>query len=71
MQLAWLILVVAAIGLTVADEPVFGLKLVDSDIVTSNNALCLSGTPAGYYFRPGSAINATKFKIHFEGGGCE
>jgi hypothetical protein len=52
-------------------EPEFLLKIVDSDIVADLNALCLSGTPPGYYFRPGSAANASKFKIHFEGGGCE
>ena len=32
-------------------------------------ALCLDGTPAGYYWRPGSGDGATKWYIHHEGGG--
>jgi hypothetical protein len=34
------------------------------------NAVCLDGSPAGYYFRPAStAAASTKWKFHFCGGG--
>ena len=32
-------------------------------------AVCLDGTPAGYYFRPGFGTGSRKFYIHHEGGG--
>ena len=32
-------------------------------------AVCLDGTPPGYYFRPSQGCGATKWVIHLEGGG--
>lgn len=43
------------------------LKLLDN--TASNGALCLDGTPGGYYFAPGSGSGANKWIIFFQGGG--
>jgi hypothetical protein len=42
----------------------FSLKLLDE----STGALCLDGTPGGFYLRP-SPTNSPNWLIHFEGGG--
>jgi hypothetical protein len=38
----------------------------------SDGAVCLDGTPAFYYFRPGSGTGSNKWYLHHKGGGwCE
>ncbi|XP_019857269.1 PREDICTED: pectin acetylesterase 4-like [Amphimedon queenslandica] len=62
--------------------PVFGLTLLfalatskEARLVLLENhgeAVCLDGSPPGYYFRPGTGSGANKFIVHLEGGGdCE
>jgi hypothetical protein len=46
---------------------VFTLYKVDP---APKNAVCLDGTPGAFYFSPGSGDNATKWMVHFEGGGA-
>ena len=46
---------------------VFTLYKVDP---APKNAVCLDGTPGAFYFSPGSGENATKWMVHFEGGGA-
>lgn len=43
----------------------FNLRLFD----TGTQALCLDGTRAGYYIRPGSGAMASTWIIELEGGG--
>jgi len=50
------------------------LCLADMEIVhikdaAEQGAVCLDGSPAIYYFKPGSAVNSTKWVIHLLGGG--
>ena len=46
------------------------LKLVMlGDAALNDGAVCLDGTPAGYYIRYGSGQHATDFIVHLEGGG--
>jgi hypothetical protein len=37
--------------------------------VADSSALCLDGSPAAFYIRPGSNANAAKWIVHLEGGG--
>jgi len=41
------------------------VKLTDS-----TSAMCLDGSPAGYYIGKGSGENVNNFLIYFLGGGC-
>jgi len=51
------------------------LCLADMDIVylkeaaAREGAVCLDGSPAIYFFKPGSAANSTKWVLHLLGGG--
>jgi len=38
-------------------------------LVQANGAVCLDGSPGGYYHRPGTADGAQKWIIHMQGGG--
>ena len=41
-------------------------------MVTGDDAVCLDGSPAAFYFRPGSGSGAKRWHIHHQGGGwCE
>ena len=43
-----------------------------TEYVESSGARCLDGSPAVYYFRPGTGSGATKWYLHHQGGGwCE
>ncbi len=37
--------------------------------VADTTARCLDGSPAAFYIRPGSKVNADKWIVHLEGGG--
>ena len=39
------------------------------EAAAKTGAVCLDGTPAAYYFKPGSAANSTKWILYLEGGG--
>lgn len=47
----------------------FELVVLDAAVANATGALCLSGSPPGYYFRPGQGADSLKIKIHFRGGG--
>jgi hypothetical protein len=40
-----------------------------TDAAKNDGAVCIDGTPAGYYFRAGTGSGITKWYIHHEGGG--
>jgi len=40
-----------------------------TDAVTKEGAMCLDGSPAAYYFLPGTGSGVTKWFIHHQGGG--
>ena len=46
---------------------IWNLFLVDTS--KFNFAVCLDGSPAGFWFLPGYGSGAEKFVIHHEGGG--
>ena len=48
----------------------YDMKLVLlEEEASKTGAVCLDGSPPGFYFRPGSGENANKFALHFLGGG--
>jgi hypothetical protein len=47
----------------------FKLYLLDEKTVNQSGAVCLDGSPPGYYFRPGLTPDTDKWRIHFRGGG--
>ena len=53
-----------------SEEPAddWTLRLL-TDAAKATGAVCLDGSPPGYYIRPGVGADARKFKIHFKGGG--
>lgn len=47
-------------------------KVSLTDAAAKTGAVCLDGSPAAYYIRPGSGSGASKWYIHHQGGGwCE
>jgi hypothetical protein len=45
-------------------------QVIDLTLLTNYpSAVCLDGTPAGYYFRPSSSAESTKWMLYMEGGG--
>eukprot|EP01116_Phalansterium_solitarium_P022130 TRINITY_DN7194_c0_g1_i1.p1 TRINITY_DN7194_c0_g1~~TRINITY_DN7194_c0_g1_i1.p1 ORF type:complete len:417 (-),score=140.35 TRINITY_DN7194_c0_g1_i1:98-1348(-) len=56
------VLIFALIGLASAQ---FNLHLLSN----YSGAVCLDGTPGGYYFKPGSGADANNWVIWFQGGG--
>jgi len=38
-------------------------------LAPESGALCLDGTPGGFYFRPGDGDGSSSWLVHFEGGG--
>jgi hypothetical protein len=59
-----LVLALSLIGLVRSESDGFSLKLLDS----SSGALCLDGTPGGFYLKP-SLTNSPNWLIHFQGDG--
>jgi hypothetical protein len=49
------------------ENEVLAQKIVLHDAAATKYARCLDGTPAAYYFSPGSADGANKWMIHHEG----
>jgi len=47
----------------------FKLYILNEKTVNQSGAVCLDGTPPGYYFRPGQQPDDNKWRIHFRGGG--
>jgi len=44
-------------------------RVLLTDEARDNGALCLDGSPAAYYFHPGSGDGAKKWFLHYQGGG--
>ena len=40
-----------------------------TEAAAEKGAVCLDGSPAGYYFRKGKGLDARKFLLVFNGGG--
>lgn len=59
------LLLAACVG-AVAGVPM-KLKILDNTATTG--AICLDGTPGGYYYAPGSGAGASKWVLFFQGGG--
>ena len=49
--------------------PALSLTLL-SDAASREGAVCLDGTPAGYYYRPGVGAQAQNFVVYIEGYTC-
>jgi len=47
----------------------FALYLLNKNTIQQSGAVCLDGSPPGYYFRPGLSTDTDKWRIHFRGGG--
>eukprot|EP00294_Goniomonas_avonlea_P008479 CAMPEP_0114555252 /NCGR_PEP_ID=MMETSP0114-20121206/8651_1 /TAXON_ID=31324 /ORGANISM="Goniomonas sp, Strain m" /LENGTH=419 /DNA_ID=CAMNT_0001740367 /DNA_START=11 /DNA_END=1270 /DNA_ORIENTATION=- len=74
MRTAIVLLLATAVAgvplVTVNDDHEMKLHLMP-DMATNYGAVCLDGTPAGFYFAPawGDAANANNWQIYFQGGG--
>jgi len=69
-----LVMFAAACGLLLAvpAAATVGTLFLMKEAVVTDNAVCLDGTPGGYYYSPGSGSGAAKWLVYHEGGGwCE
>eukprot|EP00947_MAST-08B_sp_MAST-8B-sp1_P002126 g2126.t1 len=79
-MLALALLLIGAASAESSDNPVMDLVMMD-DYAASHGAVCIDGTPAGFYWGPGrpatpsssssssSSSSVTSWQIHFMGGG--
>jgi hypothetical protein len=65
-MLAAVTILLIAVAVHAAHQPSDDWSLVR---VTDPSALCLDGSPAAFYIRPGAKQNAGKWIVHLEGGG--
>lgn len=49
--------------------PVRAENQLRKKLLQAPDALCLDGSPGGYYFRPGHGAGVTKWTIYYKGGG--
>ncbi|CAE7832311.1 PAE11 [Symbiodinium sp. CCMP2592] len=54
-------------GVSAANFDSWSLILLED--AAAEGAVCLDGSPGGYFFEPGSGTGAQKWIIHFQGGG--
>ena len=67
MERVFILSVLLVAGLAASDKDFTLVKLP-----TDSGAMCLDGSPAGFYYHPGSGASKNKFLIYFHGGGfCE
>lgn len=62
-----LLFFVSGSGASVAED-IWSLVLLTEEVQTMG-AQCIDGTPAAFYFKPGTGENASKYIIFWEGGG--
>eukprot|EP00659_Diplonema_papillatum_P001600 gene1600-2388_t len=57
----------AALALAATAVSVMNLTLMTEEV--ADGAMCIDGSPAAFYFRPGSGADVNHWVIYFEGGG--